>query len=614
MKTSNVIDIDVANLTESVISEVSGTMLDRLANKIEDLTTWGSVYNIGKDAAKYGASKIKSVATSDGRFLRQGKNDLKQIDREIKELSKQIYRAKKKFGQSHQDYDIEVEDRIEKLDKLKEKREEIIQDLRNVDPNFGNEPVNEPEQNRPVSSMEKKMQTRQERVRQEIDALEKELFKVKDTISRYGDEEVPANLLYYRDRLADKISQKTGVMALHTPPSSNVNEATETFQVEKKIRDSIQRYDAIVEKINPILSDLFTLVQEKGKTLESLNLSPAGVYFYKMSLNVISALHDHIAREYKGVFKSLLRAFVGDDSEPINMVNLMIAYVKVVETFLHWFMMFQDVKDGDIAAFRGQYKKILTLRGQLDGDGHTTISEFVIDFSEIAAKFEKKYPLPEAKRNDEIHAFVRALETVGVKIKQRNILERRLNSIFDMLDDTFMRDIFALRFIINSAHEDTRNDSNDVQSSETPSKKSKSNDFTDERKLRVHNNVRNVLDRHKEYGSASKFIKAIVKSTKLDEGVNVVMRKNPRTGMNKIVLTCKSNEYKKRLNRTISIGGRTLHDVECLPKSAKPASQRAKDRKSAIKRWRTIRQNPSKIKLMAARRKETMKYTRKFSR
>ena len=70
-------------------------------------------------------------------------------------------------------------------------------------------------------------------------------------------------------------------------------------------------------------------------------------------------------------------------------------------------------------------------------------------------------------------------------------------------------------------------------------------------------------------------------------------------------------EFKKSTGRTFSFAGHETNDVRCLPKSAKPASQQMKDRKSSIKRWRKIRTNPVKMSKMKLRRKMTKKLSKK---
>lgn len=86
---------------------------------------------------------------------------------------------------------------------------------------------------------------------------------------------------------------------------------------------------------------------------------------------------------------------------------------------------------------------------------------------------------------------------------------------------------------------------------------------------------------------------------------HVRWRRNPRTGLDKIVMVCKSDEYKKPLNREISVAGKKVKEVMCLPKSTKPAKQKEKDRKSSLKRWRKIKANPGKMRKMFVKRKQT---------
>lgn len=94
--------------------------------------------------------------------------------------------------------------------------------------------------------------------------------------------------------------------------------------------------------------------------------------------------------------------------------------------------------------------------------------------------------------------------------------------------------------------------------------------------------------------------------SKLSESfAHIRWRKNPRTGLNKIVMTCKKGEFKKSLNREINIAGQKVKEVKCLPNSAKSAKDRDKDRKASIKRWRKIKANPSKMKKMMIKRQQT---------
>lgn len=87
-------------------------------------------------------------------------------------------------------------------------------------------------------------------------------------------------------------------------------------------------------------------------------------------------------------------------------------------------------------------------------------------------------------------------------------------------------------------------------------------------------------------------------------------RKNPRTHLNKVTMVCKNNEYKKSLNREINIAGQKVKETMCLPKSAKPAVDKAKDRKSSLKRWKTVRSNPGKMKIAKMKRNLTRKYSK----
>ena len=87
-------------------------------------------------------------------------------------------------------------------------------------------------------------------------------------------------------------------------------------------------------------------------------------------------------------------------------------------------------------------------------------------------------------------------------------------------------------------------------------------------------------------------------------------RRNPRTHLNKVVMTCKQGEYKKSLNKQLKIAGQSVKEIMCLPKTSKPAIDKAKDRKSAVKRWRKIKSNPGKMSRSNLKRK----FTKKFSK
>ena len=65
------------------------------------------------------------------------------------------------------------------------------------------------------------------------------------------------------------------------------------------------------------------------------------------------------------------------------------------------------------------------------------------------------------------------------------------------------------------------------------------------------------------------------------------------------------------IQRDYAQGRKSTGEVRCLPKSAKPASQQMKDRKSSIKRWRKIKTNPVKMNKMKMRRSMTKKYSKK---
>jgi len=87
-------------------------------------------------------------------------------------------------------------------------------------------------------------------------------------------------------------------------------------------------------------------------------------------------------------------------------------------------------------------------------------------------------------------------------------------------------------------------------------------------------------------------------------------RRNNRTGLNKVVLTCKANEYKKSLNRDITVSGKKVKDIICLPKSAKPAGERMKNRRSALKRWKTLTARPAKQAKAKWKKAETRKQSK----
>lgn len=98
----------------------------------------------------------------------------------------------------------------------------------------------------------------------------------------------------------------------------------------------------------------------------------------------------------------------------------------------------------------------------------------------------------------------------------------------------------------------------------------------------------------------------------LQEGLPAITwRKNPVTRINKLVMTCKKDEYKKSVGRKFSYGGKSTSEVRCMPKSSKPADKAAKDRKSSIKRWRKIKANPAKMRKMKIRRNMTKKLSKK---
>ena len=99
----------------------------------------------------------------------------------------------------------------------------------------------------------------------------------------------------------------------------------------------------------------------------------------------------------------------------------------------------------------------------------------------------------------------------------------------------------------------------------------------------------------------------------LQEGApKITWRRNPRTNLNKIVMTCNKDEYKKPRGRKFKYAGQQISDVMCMPKATKPASQRVKDRKSSIKRWRKIKTNPAKMKRMKMRKNITKKFSKKI--
>jgi len=118
----------------------------------------------------------------------------------------------------------------------------------------------------------------------------------------------------------------------------------------------------------------------------------------------------------------------------------------------------------------------------------------------------------------------------------------------------------------------------------------------------IEKSVRNFVASH---------MQSLVKEAFITEAMpQIRWRKNPRLGLNKIVLVCKSSEYKKSLNRDITISGKKVKDVICLPKSAKPATQRMKDRKASLKRWKTLRSKPAQMRKIKFKRKETRRQSK----
>lgn len=118
----------------------------------------------------------------------------------------------------------------------------------------------------------------------------------------------------------------------------------------------------------------------------------------------------------------------------------------------------------------------------------------------------------------------------------------------------------------------------------------------------IENSVRSFVQSH---------MQSLVQEAFITEAMpQIRWRKNSRLGLNKIVLVCKSSEYKKSLNRDITISGKKVKDVICLPKSAKPATQRMKDRKSSLKRWKTLRSKPAQMRKIKFKRKETRRQSK----
>ena len=128
---------------------------------------------------------------------------------------------------------------------------------------------------------------------------------------------------------------------------------------------------------------------------------------------------------------------------------------------------------------------------------------------------------------------------------------------------------------------------------------------------KIKNKIENYVDKNlavlnKKLAQSSNEEVVKDESVKIVEAfAHVRWRRNPRTGLDKVVMTCKSDEYKKPLNREISVAGKKVKEVMCLPKSTKPAKQKEKDRKSSLKRWRKIKSNPGKMRRMFVKRKMT---------
>lgn len=119
---------------------------------------------------------------------------------------------------------------------------------------------------------------------------------------------------------------------------------------------------------------------------------------------------------------------------------------------------------------------------------------------------------------------------------------------------------------------------------------------------RISKYVQHMLREHMEIPEDAELL--------TERTASIRWRRNPRTHLNKIVMTCKTGEYKKSLNKQLKVAGQTVKEVMCLPSSTKPAAQKAKDRISSLKRWRKIKANPGKM----TRSKLKGKMTKRFSK
>jgi len=138
---------------------------------------------------------------------------------------------------------------------------------------------------------------------------------------------------------------------------------------------------------------------------------------------------------------------------------------------------------------------------------------------------------------------------------------------------------------------------------------------------KLHNVITNLdpkLSREQKQEVLQKFvsenidelIKELSQQTLNESLPGIRWRRNNRTGLNKVVLTCKANEYKKSLNRDITVSGKKVKDIICLPKSAKPAGERMKNRRSALKRWKTLTSRPAKQAKAKWKKAETRKQSK----
>jgi len=350
-----------------------------------------------------------------------------------------------------------------------------------------------------------------------------------------------------------------------------------------KSKNETKRFNTAKEVYNELENFQKNILSQKRISLDNIKLNPAALfqmhvmyYHYAISLSSLAELvkkdPDLILAvgEFSNVLDTRSKSIVSKE----NLLSL----IQEMYSLYHFLMDKNKLKYDDFSASIKKYNKdIVKLYNYIHGSTHEKLEEI----SETQKHIEIK-PEPKKIENKSENLPVttsKAIDSKRLTAMMSQFSDKKRKKIVDLLNN-----------FVTSVGEDDPSIGKKVEKFVSSSEQ-------------LFKNMEIKEDVNLGEGSSlseKKLFQEIVEGF-----AHVRWRRNPRTKLDKIVMTCKSDEYKKPLNREISVAGKKVKEVMCLPKSTKPAKQKEKDRKSSLKRWRKIKSNPGKMRRMFVKRKMT---------